>query len=178
MTIPPPSLIADNVLKALAECAASTPDGCFVEVGVYKGGSAFVLAKVAEQQKRQFFAYDTFTGIPCPDPYGGHLVGDFADVDFESIKQAIPYATFVKGLFPDSIHPDTKQVSFAHLDVDQYDSYKNSINALLPLMAKGGVFWFDDPGAHAGLVGAVRAVKEAFGDRIQIHPCGKWFVVC
>ena len=57
-----------QILLELAATAKTTPAGCFVEVGVWKGGSASYLTEVAEQQNREIFLYDTFTGIPFAEP--------------------------------------------------------------------------------------------------------------
>ena len=38
------------------------------EVGVYKGGSAWFIAKVADERGVDLHLFDTFTGIPFHDP--------------------------------------------------------------------------------------------------------------
>jgi hypothetical protein len=48
-----PSCITDiKTIKTLLSVASKTPDGCFVEVGVYKGGTASYLTELAEMQNR------------------------------------------------------------------------------------------------------------------------------
>ena len=137
-----------------------TPPGAFVEVGVYRGGTAWHLAQLAEQQKRTIFLYDTFTGIPYrTEGLDSHHVGDFGDTSYERVCADIPYATVVKGVFPQSARA-MQYIAFVHLDVDQYQSYKDAIKHLRPLMAPGGVIWFDDVGC---LPGATQAVEEEFG---------------
>ena len=172
MSTPLPSLVnRDNIAQLLAAAASTPLGGMFVEVGVYKGGTAWHLAKLAEEQGRRIMLFDTFTGIPCSDPTKGdkHVVGDFSDCSFEAVRDAIPYATVVKGLFPDCVpqHPDgfkiEPDIAFAHLDVDQYQSYIDCCTYLAQYMMPGGIMLFDD---CDHLDGAKRAVTEVFGNRI------------
>ncbi len=158
-----PSAIKDkNVFLELVQVAGATPEGCFVEVGVYQGGTASYLTELAEQQGRQIFLYDTFTGMPFQGEHDKHKVGDFSDTSFEAVRDALPYANVIQGLFPDSAVP-MANIAFAHVDVDQYQSYVDCINHLSPLMVEGGVMWFDD----YELEGARRAVDELIGkDRL------------
>ena len=48
----PLSVVGEDVIADMLDLAASTPPGAFVEVGVYRGGTAWHLAQLAEQQKR------------------------------------------------------------------------------------------------------------------------------
>lgn len=133
--------VALNSIMAIAE--ATPPGGCFVEFGVYKGGSAWHLARVAEAQGRELHLYDTFTGIPYRIEMDNHLVGDFADGDYEGVCRRIPYAKVHKGIFPETLVP-MPPVAFAHIDADQYQSIKAAIDVLGPMMVKGGAMVFDD----------------------------------
>ena len=151
-----PSCIADsNVFTEICQVAGETPTGCFVEVGVYQGGTASYLTELAEKQGRKIFLYDTFTGIPFKEDYEKHNVGDFSDTSYEAVKNALPYAKVVQGLFPESAIRMPK-CAFVHLDVDQYKSYIDCINYFKPKMVEGGVMWFDD----YELAGAKKAIDE------------------
>lgn len=155
MTAPMSLLNPDN-LHDLCDIASVCPPGCFVEIGVYQGGSAWHLAKVAEAQGRDIFLYDTFTGIPFKADIDHHVVGDFGDTSFEAVEAAIPYAIVIKGVFPQSLVP-MGTVAFAHVDADQYDSIKSACEVLGPMMVRGGVIVFDDYGC---LDGATQALNE------------------
>jgi O-methyltransferase len=154
----PSAIGAESTLLELAKTAKDTPEGCFVEVGVYKGGSASYLTELAEQQSRKIFLYDTFEGMPFQGEYDGHAVGEFSDTSFDAVKSALPYAIVTQGIFPDSAI-EMPKIAFAHIDVDQYKSYIDCINYLSPLMVSGGIMWFDD----YELEGARRAVDELIG---------------
>ena len=159
----PGSLIDPATVQWMCGLAERTPQGCFVEVGVYKGGAAWHLAKVAQRQGRSIYLYDTFTGIPFRDEIDAHAVGDFSDTSVEAVREAIPYASVVPGLFPGTLLAGTPGVAFAHIDVDQYRSTREAILALSPLMVEGGIMVFDDYGV---LVSATTAVNELF-DKLE-----------
>lgn len=163
MKLSPESLVPIEVLRGMLDAASDSPPGAFVEVGVYKGGTAWHLAKLAEIQGRELYLYDTFTGQPWADSDDAHPVGDFSDTSFETVVDALkefPSSHVIKGVFPASAVLMPK-IAFAHLDCDQYRSIKLACEYLLPHMVPGGRFWFDDA---PQLKGALRAVRECFGD--------------
>lgn len=168
---PPPSLVHPDTIAAMIEVASHCPPGSLVEVGVYKGGTAWHLDKLAIEQNRACFLYDTFTGIPFSTPIDRHVPGDFSDTDYEAVCRAMTCAVVIKGIFPESAVPMGK-VAFAHLDCDQYQSIIESCRYLEPLMVPGGVIWFDDSPV---LEGAEKAVRELYEGRIQ-EINGKHFV--
>lgn len=170
-----PSLLNDDSLRYMAELASACPPGAFVEVGVYQGGSAAVLADVAEQQGRSLYLYDTFTGIPMYEPANGdsHRVGDFSDTSLEAVRALVPKAVILPGLFPDTL-VDMGPIAFAHIDADQYRSVKDSIASLWPQIVPGGAMLFDD---YKCLDGATRAVDEAFGYDLPVTKNGKAYAI-
>jgi len=166
-----PSLVGADVILEMVTMAMECPDGCFMEVGVYKGGTAWYLEKLARRQSRLLYLYDTFTGMPYQDAVDPHRVGDFGDTSYETVRDALPYATVVQGVFPRSAVP-MPPIAFAHLDCDQYRSVKESVEYIKPLMMTGGVIWFDDYGC---LPGATKAVDELF-PRVEITRTHKAYV--
>ena len=169
-----PSAALDT-LRRLAEGVGRVPSpACFVEVGVYQGGSASVLYDVACNQGRYLYLFDTFNGIPVAGPLDRHSVGDFADTNMMTIRDALPAAVLYVGLFPDTMPADPMQIAFAHIDCDQYASVKACITQLWPLMAPGGVMLFDD----VELEGARAAIEEAFSpDQLQVTSENRWYVI-
>lgn len=155
----PPSAISDEDLAELCALAASTPPGAFVEVGVWKGGSAWHLARVAEEQGRALYLYDTFSGIPFQEPGDFHRVGDFGDTSLEAVSAAVPHALCIPGVFPETL-VDMGPVAFVHADCDQFSSVMAVCEHLPERMVDGGIIYFDDYGA---LDSADRAVQQAFG---------------
>lgn len=163
MTTPPTSLIGPGHLDSLCALATTTPPGCFVELGVFEGGSAYRLMEVAREQGRKLYLYDTFEGIPFQGKGDQHTIGEFA-ADLESVKEVIPDAIFVKGIFPYSL-VEMDPIAFVHVDADQYQSILDACHVFPPLMVPGGIMLFDDYGQ---LEGATKAIDEYFGDRIEL----------
>lgn len=166
----PGTLLAPEDLVNLMDLAGNTPGGCFVEVGVYKGGSAWYLARVAMSQRRAIYLYDTFEGMPHQGEHDPHAVGDFSDTSYAQVCSDIPYANVVKGVFPDSM-VRMPPIAFAHVDADQYASVKACCDHLGPMMVAGGIMVFDD---YHHLEGATRAVDET-GWKIEFTSTNKAF---
>ena len=64
--------------------------GNIVECGVYRGGTATMLANLTADKTpyKKLLLFDTFTGIPCSDAnYDSHKVGDFHDTNLEDVKK-------------------------------------------------------------------------------------------
>jgi O-methyltransferase len=168
------SVMGEPCVRDMLTLAAETPrDGCFVEFGVYRGGSAWHLARLASEQARACHLFDTFTGIPERSCYDDrHSVGDFADTDLVSVQALIPSAIFHIGTFPDTMS-DIGAIAFAHVDCDQYVSCVAAIEHFLPRMLRHGIMLFDDYGATSGVT---KAVDEAF-KRFYLTAQGKAYVV-
>jgi len=152
--------------------AAASPPGCFVEVGVYQGGSAWHLSRLAESQGRAFYGYDTFAGVPHATAQDRHQVGEFADTFLAGVQALIPHGQFVAGVFPASAVP-MPPIAFVHVDCDQYQSIKETFLYLASCMVSGGVMWFDDCGEIAE---ARRAIEECCAGRLEPRCGGRQIV--
>lgn len=169
---PLPSQVGEDVIAELVDRARLTPAGAFLEVGVFQGGTAWHLAKLGAEQQRELYLFDTFTGIPYSSPIDSHKVGDFGGVDMNAIRDALPGAIIVPGIFPDSAI-DLPPLAFVHLDCDQYQSVRESALYLAPMMVRGGVMWFDDSPC---LESAKLATFEIFATRLLLSRTGKHYV--
>lgn len=162
-------------LYRIAQQMAGLP-GDFVEVGVWRGGSAALLASAAPGKTIHLF--DTFVGVAKARPgydtlYAG---GEHADTDratVEALFSAMGLQCQVHvGVFPD----DTRDrlpahVALAHIDVDTHASARDSFGALWPLVAPGGVVIFDDYGFFGceGVTQAVHEIMAAATDALLVH---------
>jgi O-methyltransferase len=161
MTDIPPSLLASETIAALLTLAETTPPGAFVELGVYRGGSAWHLAQLARWQGRALHLFDTFSGIPEAGPFDReHSIGDFADTSLDAVRRAVPDAVFHVGVFPNTMPGDLKEIAFVHVDCDQYTACVAAIKIFMPLLVSKGIILFDDYGCTSGVT---RAVEEMFG---------------
>jgi O-methyltransferase len=147
---------------------ASNLDGHFAEIGVYRGGTAKLLAHVADSAKRELHLFDTFAGMPETDARDLHVAGDFADTSLAQVQRFLaghPSATFHPGEFPGTSDPVTdKRFSLVHVDVDIASSVEACCVFFYPRLVPGGVMVFDDYG-FTSCPGAKLATDAFFADR-------------
>lgn len=161
------------VLYALAKQALHLP-GEFWECGVYKGGTAAMLAEILVRQSgSRLRLFDTFAGMPEPDPTRDtHKAGDFADTSLEAVQREVRHDQLVsyhKGFIPDTFRGlDNSRISFAHVDVDIYRSVLDCCQFIYPRLERGGFIIFDDYGFD-GCPGA-RAAVDRFFERTSVFP--------
>lgn len=136
--------------------------GVCAELGVYKGGSAKLIAHYAKNTELHLF--DTFAGMPENDqePAGHHIKGEFPTT-FEQVKAYLAEFKNIKffvGNFPESL-PCSAKYRFVHLDADIYQSMKAALDYFVPRMVKGGVIVADDYEWYA-CPGVAHALHERF----------------
>jgi len=142
-------------------------EGDMAEVGVYKGGSAKIIAGACPEKKKHFF--DTFTGIPGNTPeVDFYKKGDFAGTSLDSVKSFLEDCQnvyFYSGCFPGSAQAlSGKNFCFVHVDVDVYESVRGCLEFFYPKMSRGGVMLFDD-WQWKGCPGVKKAVEGFLKDK-------------
>ena len=168
---------ASYLLCQFAEQVRTLP-GDVAEVGVYKGGTARLLAKTVEPAGKTVHLFDTFAGMPNPDPAKDwHQAGDFADTSVEAVREYLadcPNVRLYAGLFPDTAGPIADaRFCLVHTDVDIYPSVLACCEFFYPRLVRGGVLVFDDY-ARDSCPGATAAVDEFFADKPErlVYPPG------
>jgi O-methyltransferase len=159
------------VLWALANNAVGL-QGDFWECGVYRGGTARMLAEFLGRKAQtgvKLHLFDTFAGMPETDrEVDIHRKGDFSDTSLAAVKQVVGRGQTVEfhpGWIPDSFRgmPDGP-IALAHVDVDIYQSVLDCCRFIYPRLPAGGVMVFDDYGFPT-CPGARKAVDEFFRDK-------------
>ncbi len=168
--VTPHTLIDRTRLRVLAETLASVAHlpGAMAEIGVYRGGSAVLLHRVA--QTRRLYLFDTFAGHPDPteaDDVQAHPAGRFADTSPARVLAMLVGApvTVHVGRFPASVEVSLPPLAFVHLDVDLYESVRDGLATCWPALLPGGVLVVDDYGFH-DCPGAKQAVDEFGGAEV------------
>jgi len=162
------------VLETLARQARHLP-GEFSECGVYRGGTAYLLASVIGGGRQELHLFDTFAGMPPSadaDP-SGHREGDFGDTSLPMVREYLapfPSVVFHPGFIPDTFAPLPADIRFSlvHVDVDLYQSVRDTLEFFYPRIVPGGMMVFDDYGFEMYRDAARRAVDEFFGDRPEV----------
>jgi O-methyltransferase len=117
----------------LYQCARNSAwiAGDIAEIGVFRGGTAKLLAKTTAPAGKTVHLFDTFAGMPSVDSSADlHQAGDFANTSIEAVQAYLHDCSNVrlyKGFFPSTAQP-VEQRSFAlvHIDVDIYTSVLSS----------------------------------------------------
>lgn len=161
--------------------------GCIVECGVWKGGSAMLIALALNQRgaARDIVLFDTFSGMSDPLPEDIDISGDHASVlmagkhgpeiaelvkaeaPLDQVREAVEstgydmrLVRFVEGNVCDTLlKTQTLDIALLRLDTDFYDSTLAELNHLYPRLSQGGVMIIDDYGHWQG---AQKAVEEYF----------------
>lgn len=181
------SLIA--TLKACKYVIENDIDGDFVECGVWRGGHAILASKIFKLYgiDKRVYLFDTFTGMTEPSKYDintnskksafnqfnnsqmdGYnswcyasiedVKNNFLSFDLTLSKQQV----FVEGdVSKTLLHANNLPLNICilRLDTDWYQSTKDSLNVLYPLLLCKGVLILDDYGHWDG---ARKAVDEYF----------------
>ncbi len=166
-----------HVLYSLAIQAAGLT-GQWYECGVYRGGTAMLLAHVLRTHQweawdadTRLHLFDTFEGMPETDPREDrHSKGDFADSSADLVRRRLDainpgLVDIHKGLIPETFAGlEAHRIAFAHIDVDIYRSVVDCCAFVYPRMTPGGFMVFDDYGFPT-CPGARKAVDAFFADK-------------
>ncbi len=141
--------------------------GAFVECGVYRGGSAGVLAHEAMRHPdRELWLFDAFAGMPeagerddaRSHAIAGQYVGSEAQTRriLERVGMA-PERTHLRVGWYDDTFPqaDVGQISLLHVDCDFYDPCKLTLETFYPRLAPGAYVVINDYGSYEGCRTAV-----------------------
>lgn len=159
--------------------------GALVECGVYKGGSAALMAMAAPE--KTIWLFDSFSGLPEPGLEDGAVARSYAGGRsggaLEPIDRCVAPLEVVKELFFERLKIDPGRVEIREgwfqntlpaarnelgpvcvlrLDGDWYESTKVCLESLYDLVVAGGVVIIDDYGYWEG---CRRAVDEFLASR-------------
>lgn len=158
-----------HVLWTLARQSRSL-SGDFFECGVYKGGTARLLAEIMAStgDSGQLHLFDTFAGMPSTGGMDIHQRGDFSDTSLEQVRNLVGHddrVQFHPGFVPDTfVGLDHIRIAFAHVDVDIFQSVMDCCAFIYPRLVEGAFMVFDDYGFPT-CPGARQAVDTFFADK-------------
>jgi hypothetical protein len=165
------------LIEAVRYISRRSIPGCFVECGVWRGGSTMLAALTLLQEgelNRDLYLFDTFQGMSPPTnldkardgtsaqtllqrtPRGTGVwcVADLEDVQANLASTNYPHdrVHFIKGSVEETIPANSPSHSIAllRLDTDWYQSTKHEMKHLFPLLQEGGVLIIDDYGHWEG----------------------------
>ena len=168
-------------------------DGAFLECGVWKGGSMYVIADTLLSlgvRDRDLYLFDTFSGMPPPtdddvdawgtqvaDYYDAAIAEPFFDYEQSQVRSLLlgtgypeERLHFVKGMVEDTIPEHAPAaIALCRLDTDFYVSTAHEMEHLFPRIPEGGVLIIDDYGHFAGSRKAVDEYFERLGTPALLH---------
>ena len=156
------------------------PNASFIEIGVWRGGTASIIARKLSLLNAQtnLFLADTFTGVAkATDMDKFYKGGEHADTSLEVVesllKDQYEHIKILTGIFPDEtghLISGNEKFGYCHIDVDVYKSAKDIVDWIWDKMIVGGIIIFDDYGFHTcdGITTYVNEQKQ-LTDRAIIH---------
>jgi len=146
-------------------------EGDIWECGVYKGGTAAMLAKIVSDKApfKRLHLFDTFAGMPDTDSnLDLHKCGDFKDTTLDVVKKYVgetALTVYHPGKIPLSFSgQENSRIAFAHIDVDIWQSVIDCCDFIFPRLSAGGFIVFDDYGFPT-CPGARNAVDLYFSEK-------------
>lgn len=156
-------------LYTLARQMAKLPAGDVLEVGVWRGGTGCLIAKVMQDsnQSRTIYLADTFEGVvKASEEDTGYRGGEHSDTSKDVVlglakDLALTNIQVLQGIFPeDTAHEiESAQFVLCHIDVDVYQSALDVFQWVWPRLHSGGFVVFDDYGFY-GCEGVTKLVNE------------------
>jgi len=174
-----------SLIQATRHIVRSGLQGCVVECGVWRGGSAMAVALTLMQEcagTRDLVLFDTFDGMTQPaeidrrgdgTPAAALLQADaarqsevWAVADLDDVQHNLrttgypaQHLHYVKGDVQATLpsQAPTGPIALLRLDTDWYASTRHELLHLYPLLVQGGMLIIDDYGDWQG---ARRAVDE------------------
>ena len=149
-----------NISACCASIAYDDIVGAFVDCGVWRGGSSIMMAASSSLSTpwRDIYVCDSFEGLPRPSHEADVNLNLFlykelavceeeVRANFERFGLMSEKVHFIKGWFKDTL-PKLKEtigpIAMLRSDGDLYESTRNVLDNLYPLISSGGYYIEDD----------------------------------
>ncbi|MDE1184171.1 TylF/MycF/NovP-related O-methyltransferase [Paraburkholderia sp.] len=169
--------IHENICEAIE--ITSHLGGDYVEIGVFRGGSALTALNYLEQQqhtagatRRKAWLLDTFEGFNYEEARTSSdalwsdthkLYG--RDATMAHIRETlshitVPFEMVAGNICADELPAEITRISVANIDVDMYEPTLAAYRKVADLIEVGGLIIAEDPASTPGLYGALLAMEE------------------
>ncbi len=169
------------LLQELLKKLCGTVPGSIAELGVYKGGSAFISLFLSEEkiQDRPYHLFDSFTGFPKFSVYDpSSRIGEFVDTSIASVKTLFSNFNNVRlhvGLFSNTLcEVSLEDFALVYVDCDLYEPTIECCDFFYKRLNPGGIMLFHDYsepeidlpiGIKVPFTGVKKAVDEFFSQQ-------------
>lgn len=171
--------IHENICEALDLTAQL--EGDYVEIGVFRGGSALTalnyLDELAAQNQalphKKAWLLDTYEGFNYEEAgrssdtlwsgthglYGkNETMGYIRDTVLKDVSSE--FELVASNVCADSLPAGIAKIAVANIDVDMYEATLAALHRVAPLVVQGGIIIAEDPTSTPGLYGALLALDE------------------
>jgi O-methyltransferase len=178
-------------IRAVEHVVNNRISGDIVECGVWRGGSSMAMALAVADQSRNFWMFDTYSGMTEATDADFSNTGIKASVELAAARKRevateshlIAFASledvkrnlqltgypserirFIQGPVEETIPRECpEKIAILRLDTDWYESTRHELEHLYPRLAPGGLLILDDYGYWQG---ARKAVDEYFAGKL------------
>ncbi len=192
--------IHENICEALE--ITKSLDGDYVEIGVYKGGSALTALNYLQDLRdkknnkvhRKAWLLDTFDGFTYNEAskssdaiwVGTHkLYGVTKTMNYisETLSDVgVNFQLVQANICSDQLPNGIKKIAVANIDVDMYEPTRDSLLKISPLVVEGGIILCEDPTSTPALYGSLLAMEDFLttheGEKyIKLFKHGQYFLL-
>ncbi len=169
----PKTLRHFSLIQCVDQIIKNGVEGDFVECGVWKGHSAYIIATYINNHSRNFHIFDSFEGglseksiedkIDCQSKSTEIKESEIfksEEIQVSKTLKEFPFIKIYKGWIPERFDEVAKNhFAFIHLDVDLYEPTLDSLRFFWDRLSVGGIIVCDDYGSSQ-FPGAKKAVDE------------------
>ena len=191
--------IHQNICQALEQ--TKHLDGDYIEIGVYKGGSALTALNYIKhsQIQRKCYLFDTFDGFDYDEAtksvethwnkFNDHHKLWGVDKTMEIVQNFLQskcpeqHFKLIKSYICRDDLPDyIEKIVVANIDVDMLEATRDALNKVNKKMVKGGIIICEDPTSTPGLIGAFYAMEKFLEtpegkNYMKLHLFGQYFLI-
>lgn len=161
--------------------SVSKVEGEFVEVGCFRGLSAYMTCSVLQEIGRvdEFHIFDSFAGLSepaqqdhsllmTPPKQGAPNPFTCSEAEVRENLSQFQFVSYHSGWVPERFPDvDNKRFAYVHVDVDLYQPTRDTVEFFWPRLNVGGAMLFDDYGTLY-YPGARKSIKEFFEGRRDV----------
>ncbi|NCD33804.1 MAG: hypothetical protein EOL87_10375 [Spartobacteria bacterium] len=148
------SVNSPDRLYNLMQCVRETQgvDGDIIECGCFAGGTSAVIWETLQAMgdARSLTMFDSFSGFPPHDlGVDKRWNGTFSNVSLAEVRRNFSDCdgvAIVDGNMIETLSAFTGKLSFAHIDVDSYETAASVTPRIWDRLSPGGILLFDDYG--------------------------------
>ncbi len=147
---------------------AATIPGDICEMGVYKGGTAYLIADFISRNQfpGKLYLFDTFKGtMGLTEKDNIKLQDNYQDTNLDAVKQHLEafkdFIIYMEGIIPSSFNDaNIDQIAFANIHLNVYNPTKESLIFSYSRLSAGGIILIQDYGNKKYCAGVKEAVDE------------------